>query len=242
MANDNPPVKSDFMNDQNLIVSIIPQSLDCQVADILRDQILKGRYPPGVRLKETVLAEQFKLSRGTIRSALQQLTYEGLITQVIHKGWTVTTLSLNDIWELYTLRTVLESFASRLVAETLTDEKVDALKEVLATLASAVNEGDLKKITAADFKLHKTIVQLSDHRRLQNQYKLIEQQIHLCIAYTDTQFSDLSVITAEHEQLVEAICSGNGALAEQTTREHNADGKVFTHHLERMRHHFEESY
>ncbi|MDX2215844.1 MAG: GntR family transcriptional regulator [Oculatellaceae cyanobacterium bins.114] len=214
--------------------SIVPQSLDCQVADVLREQILKGHYPPGFRLKETNLADQFKLSRGTIRSALQQLTYEGLITQVLHKGWTVTTLSLNDIWELHTLRTALESLASRLVAETLTDEKIEMLKHALAALTQAVQGGDLKKITDADFQLHKTIVQLSDHSRLQAQYKLIEQQIHLCIAYTDTLFPDLSVITAEHEQLVESICSGDGSLAEQTARQHNADGKVFTRHLQMM--------
>ncbi|HEY9647696.1 MAG TPA: GntR family transcriptional regulator, partial [Chroococcidiopsis sp.] len=198
------------------------------------EQILSGHYPPGFRLKETSLSEQFQLSRGTIRSALQQLTYEGLITQVLHKGWTVTTLSLNDIWELYTLRTVLESLASRLAAETLTPEKIDTLERALAALTAAVDSGDLKQISSADFRLHKTIVQLSDHKRLQSQYTLIEQQIHLCIAYTDTQFPDLSVITAEHQQLVSAICSSDAALAEQTARDHNADGKVFTHHLQMM--------
>lgn len=207
---------------------ITPQSLDSQVADVIREQILSGQLSPGFRLIETQLAEQFSLSRGTIRAALQQLTHEGLVTQILHRGWTVAQLSMQDTWELYTLRNVLESFAARLVAESINAEKKNVLKTALKRLANAVKTKDLKSITNEDFALHKTIIQLSDHQRLHAQYTLIEQQIRLYIACCDSLFPDLDVITEEHEALVDVICSGNGTLAEQTAREHNSDGKIFT--------------
>lgn len=224
------------MEHKDANLKIVPQSLDEQVADIIREQILSGQIPPGFRLIETRLADQFSLSRGTIRAALQQLTYEGLVTQVLHRGWTVTKLSLQDTWELYTLRNVLESFAARLTAESITPKKTAILQTNLKQLADAVTDKNFQKITNADFALHKAIVQLSDHNRLQAQYKLIEQQIRLYIAYCDSLFPDLAVITEEHEQLVEVICSGNGSLAEQTAREHNADGKIFTWHSQTLGH------
>lgn len=204
-----------------------PQSLESQVATVLREQILSGRFPQGSRLKEVQIAEQFGLSRGTIRAALQQLCCEGLVSQVMHRGWTVVQLTLKDTWELYTLRNELEGFGARLAAESITPEKAQALRETLRKLAIAVNSKNFSAITEADFVLHKTTIQLSDHSRLENQYRLIEQQIRLYIACCDSLFQDQTVLIEEHEQLVEAICSGNGTLAEQTARQHNADGKIF---------------
>jgi len=50
------------------------------------------------RLLEVQLAEQLNLSRGTIRSALQQLTHEGLVVQFPYKGCAVPALSSQDAW------------------------------------------------------------------------------------------------------------------------------------------------
>src|SRR5262249_1893339 len=47
--------------------------LDNRAADLLREQILSGRFAPGLRLVEATLAEKLGVSRGTIRAALSQL-------------------------------------------------------------------------------------------------------------------------------------------------------------------------
>ncbi|TIS02924.1 MAG: GntR family transcriptional regulator, partial [Mesorhizobium sp.] len=69
------------------------ESLDRVAANRLREALVSGRIAAGVRLTEISLAEQFGLSRGTIRAALQRLTSEGLIVQRPYTGWEVTTLS-----------------------------------------------------------------------------------------------------------------------------------------------------
>lgn len=215
-----------------LNLEIVIQSLDTQAADVIRAQILDGTFPPGFRLVESRLAEQLNLSRGTIRSALQQLTHEGLVNQIQYKSWSVARLSLQDTWELYTLRNVLEGFAARLAAESITPSSVKTLKEAFSQFAKAITEKNLPKVIASDFALHKTIVEISGHSRLQAQYKLIEQQIHLTIATCDALYHDLAELKATHKRLVEAICSGDGNQAEQMSREHSADGKEFLQHLQ----------
>ena len=46
------------------------RSLDRRAADVLREEILSRRFPPGFRLVETWLAQQLHVSRGTVRAAL----------------------------------------------------------------------------------------------------------------------------------------------------------------------------
>lgn len=213
-------------------LTVEPRSLDVQAADVIREEILSGALAPGSRLLEIELAEQFNLSRGTIRSALQQLTYEGLVVQFPYRGCAVAGLSAQDAWELYTLRSALEGLAAKLAAEAITPDKVDILNAAQKQLVKAAKKGSFMDVADADFALHQTIIQLSEHRRLQEQYKIVEQQIRVYIASCNALYASLDEIVEEHEQLVKAICSGDASFAEQIAKGHNADGKALVEHLQ----------
>ncbi|NJN85427.1 MAG: GntR family transcriptional regulator [Leptolyngbyaceae cyanobacterium SL_7_1] len=221
---------------------ILPRSLDVQAADVLREQILNGTFAPGTRLLEIELAEQFNLSRGTIRSALQQLTFEGLVVQFPYRGCAVSGLSAQDAWELYTLRGALEGLAARLVAETITPNKIAPLNAALQTLVDAAEQNSWQAVAKADFSLHQAIVQFANHRRLQEQYKIVGQQIQLYIISSNALNPNLDSIVEEHQQLVSAICSGDGAIAEQIARDHSSDGKALVEHLQTLEQQNQESF
>jgi DNA-binding GntR family transcriptional regulator len=57
-----------------------------QIVDRLRAEILAGRLAEGTPLREVELSSRFGVSRGPIREALQQLTYEGILTGVPNRG------------------------------------------------------------------------------------------------------------------------------------------------------------
>lgn len=215
-------------------LSVIPRSLDSQAADIIREHILTGELSPGTRLLEIELAKQLNVSRGSIRSALQQLTYEGLVVQFPYRGCAVSGLSSQDAWELYTLRSALESLAAQLAAQTITLDKADRLNGALQDLTNAAKCGDWEKVAEADYQLHRIIIQLSSHQRLQEQYRIIGQQIRLYIASCNALSPDLAEIVEQHEHLVNAICSGNISVAEQMAREHNQDGQALVKHLQAL--------
>lgn len=189
------------------------RSLESQAADLLREDIINGVLVPGTRLVETTLAKEYGLSRGTIRIALYQLGTEGLITQVPYAGWSVTVLEDQDIWELYTLRANLEGLAARLAAERITDEGAELLKQSYQNLLQLCEGNDLQAITRADLALHKTIIELSGHKRLALQYKLIENQFLAYITASNRVF-DPHEVGPCHDPLVEAICAGQGERAE----------------------------
>jgi DNA-binding GntR family transcriptional regulator len=196
--------------------------LDRQAADVLRDQILSGRFAPGLRLVEAALATQLGVSRGTVRAALSELAHEGLVSQVAYTKWMVPELAADDAWELYTLRGSLEGLAARLAAERRSPSTVAALNEAYERLAHAVATERRAAVAAADLALHKTIVGVTGHRRLIAHYKLIEQQVRHYIATSNAQIYDLHQILDEHEPIVKAITAGEAARAERLAHDHNA--------------------
>jgi DNA-binding GntR family transcriptional regulator len=208
------------------------RSLDMQAADVLREGIVRGEFAPGARLTEEALAESLEISRGTIRSALQKLAFEGLVCQMPYRGWIIPSLTPQDAWELYTLRASLEGLAARLVAGSVTPEKVKRLKAALRRLMDAAEARSRAAVASADFEFHKSIIRLAGHGRLARQYALVEQQVRIYIASCNA-LPNLDEIARQHQPIVTAICDGQQDTAEQLARAHNVvDGEALVRHLE----------
>lgn len=217
------------------VQSIKKQPAGMQATDALRAEIIKGRILPGTRLTEIALAEQFEVSRGTVRVALQQLSQEGLIIQVPYTGWIVIPISSHDAWELYTLRAALEALAARLATEQLTDAGRTALGKSLDGLATACNQHNSRAVADADFRLHKTIISLAKHQRLANQYRLVEQQVRIYIASNDALTMNYQNTIKFHTRIVEAILAGDAEQAAKLSEQHNLlDGESFVQHLRKI--------
>lgn len=215
--------------------AIKKQPAESQATDSLRSEIIEGRILPGTKLTEVALAEQFALSRGTVRVALHQLSQEGLIIQVPYTGWTVIPVSSQDAWELYTLRAALEALAARLTTERLTDAGRRELQKALETLVIACREGNLRAVADADFRLHKTIVKLAGHQRLANQYRLVEQQVRTYIASNDALVVDYQMTINHHTPIVDAILNGDVAEASRLSEAHNTlEGEKFVRYLRKV--------
>lgn len=214
------------------------QSAEVQAADALRTGIMSGEIPPGTRLTEIRLAEQLEISRATVRTALHQLSQEGVIVQIPYTGWAVMTLSSRDAWELYTLRSSLEALAARLTTDRLAVGGVSAAnirERVIAAfdgLVDACRGGNRLDIAEADFRLHKTIVDLADHRRLAEQYRRVEQQVRIYIASSDALVQDPGIIVGQHRPIVEAILSGDAGRAAELSVAHNDEqGQILVGYL-----------
>lgn len=215
-----------------LVEKIKKVPVEIQAADALRDAITGGVIAPGQRITESQLAEQFGLSRSSVRAALNQLAKEGLTSLIPYTGWTIATLSSQDVWELYTLRSSVERLAAQLVAESITDEKKARLQAALQLLKEACARSNPVEIAEADFSLHKTIIDLTGHGRLHAQYELIERQIRMYIRSSDALIEDSAAILSQHEPIVHAIMDGNVEEAGLLSERHNlSEGKKLTSYM-----------
>ena len=207
-------------------------TLDNQAASAIRRRIIEGKIKPGARITEMALSDEFELSRGTIRAALRQLMSEGLITQVPYTGWEVAPLSAEDAWELYTLRSALEALAAGLAAIAISDQTVKQITHAMEQLKLACEKKNTKKAARADFDLHVTIIRLSGHTRLEEQYNLIARQVQRYIFTSDMLLPDQFELVAQHEKMVQAILECDQKLAETLARAHNEkEGEALVEYL-----------
>jgi DNA-binding GntR family transcriptional regulator len=79
----------------------------------LRESIISGALAPGMLLRQTELAEEFGTSRIPVREALNSLQAEGLVQIEPNRGAYVTTLSADELREIFDLRVLLETEALR---------------------------------------------------------------------------------------------------------------------------------
>src|SRR5438270_4983537 len=84
------------------------QTIASMTVEALRERILRGDYPDGEPLRQDALADELGVSRIPVREALRQLEAEGLVTFNPHRGAVVSSLSLDEIHELFELRAEIE--------------------------------------------------------------------------------------------------------------------------------------
>ena len=110
---------------------------------MLRERILRSEYPEGEPLRQDAIAAAFGVSRIPVREALRQLEAEGLVSFSPHRGAVVSSLSLDEIDEIFALRATLESDLVRRAVPRLTDDQIRHAGEVLDGYDDAFRDGDV---------------------------------------------------------------------------------------------------
>jgi len=122
-----------------------------QIANSLKEEILSGKFPPGVRIRQEDIAEQFGASRSPVREALRILEAEGLINLVAHTGAWISHLSLAECEEMYQIRERVEPLLLRLSIPAMTDSEIAELTD-LANQMEATN--DVETFLKLDRQFH----------------------------------------------------------------------------------------
>ncbi len=102
-----------------------------EVARVLRRRILSGRYSDDQFIRQEVIAQELGVSRIPVREALAQLESEGLVIRVKYRGALVPRLSLEEIAEIYELRSMLEPYLLRHSIMNITTDQIAHLREIV---------------------------------------------------------------------------------------------------------------
>jgi DNA-binding GntR family transcriptional regulator len=97
----------------------------------LRDRICLLEYPPGARLSEEELAEEFRISRTPVRRVLARLESEGLIEARHGVGTIVTDVRIEELAQVYHLRLELAVLIGRLSPLPRTKEDLDRMRALI---------------------------------------------------------------------------------------------------------------
>jgi DNA-binding GntR family transcriptional regulator len=141
---------------------ISPQAL----ASAIRDRVIRGIYPPGHRLTEDDLAEQYGVSRIPVREALRLLEGDGFVRVKPYSGTFVAELTAQDAADLLEIRSVLEPLAAGRAAETRSSDHLDALRQILVDGNAALAVNDLEQLAELNTKFHTLLTEASGNNSL----------------------------------------------------------------------------
>lgn len=196
-----------------------------QVHEQLVEAISVGRLMPGERLTQARIATLLDVSRQPVSHALQLLKHRGLVIQHGKRGLAVAPLDGARIWHLYQVREALDGLAARLAAERVSaglagKKEVAAMQRVLRSGSSLDPSSETMELVRADVSFHQTLYQLSGNPEIASTVsEQWPQFIRSMAAVLDTPERKI-VVWTEHERIVEAVVSGDGAEAQRLARAH----------------------
>ena len=195
-----------------MMLQIAKKNLRRQLADRLFEAILEGELRPGERLAEVRLARQLGVGQSTLREALQELEYRGLLTKNENRGTFVTKLTTQKVNEIYAVRLELEPLAASLAALHIMPECLGELSRSVEKMRSALAGSDLTEMLRNDLAFHKTIWKLSGNESLERALDLICAPLFAFYlirfppgAATEKFPRDFSQDHEEHQVLVRAL-------------------------------------
>ena len=133
------------------------QTLAGMTLDAVRERILSGAYPEGEPLRQDAIADELGVSRIPIREALRQLEAEGLVVFNPHRGAIVSSLSLDEIEEVFALRADIESGLLRRAIPLLDAEHLRRAAEILARYEHALRVHDVLAYGELNWQFHSTL-------------------------------------------------------------------------------------
>ncbi|MFF0213238.1 GntR family transcriptional regulator [Streptomyces vinaceus] len=87
--------------------AVTRNTLRQQIADALRDEVLAGRLPPGTEFTVKQIADKYEVSATPVREALVDLSAQGLLESVQHRGFRVRVFSVDDYRGMIEARTLI---------------------------------------------------------------------------------------------------------------------------------------
>ena len=194
----------------------------------LRDRIVTGGLPPGARLVELELAQQFDSSRTPVREALKRLSAEGLVSIDPARGMVVREIDPAEAEDIYVIREVIDGLAARLAAPRVTEDDVTKLHVLMDTQRECVSDGDWLEMTRANRRFHEVIYRTSGSRHLLdiagNLHDLVRTFSLRCFANPERG----QLVIDEHERIAECLAAHDADGAETASKEHIAHARA--HH------------
>jgi DNA-binding GntR family transcriptional regulator len=190
-------------------------TLYLKVCSVLRKAILRGDFIPGERLLQADLATALGVSRIPVREALLKLEAEGLIEFEPHRGAVVKALDVEDIKEIYELRSLLEKIAVEQSIGHLKEEEIVELERYVSQMEEAKG---VDVFVEANIKFHRLLIKNCPWSRLLSFIETLWNGFPQQTPHLLTDQMDIS--NQEHQDILEAVKEKNERKAAKLVYEH----------------------
>ena len=197
-------------------------SLRENVAELLVEKILSGKFEPGDRLNESALSRQLQVSRAPIREALQQLQEQGLVVNQPRRGMFVVQLTDADVRKINSMRVVLEGEALVLCREHMTPAVLRRLQQMIEKMEQD-HEMTALEATRLDFAFHRTIWANTGNEYLERALTSLTSSLFSYKLVTKPVQERLRMILDSHRPLFDFLTGDADLLAARAIIHHHVN-------------------
>jgi GntR family transcriptional repressor for pyruvate dehydrogenase complex len=223
---------------QSELQNLQGQRLHEAIVDLFHAQIQKGVLEHGSKLPaERVLAEQLKVSRGSVREAIRTLELQGLavskqgsgtfintqslaavttlMSSTLTDGLSVDEARLHDIFEV---RHLLEPQLAALAAQRATDDDVERLSAILVEQQRQIMEGETG--VDADTEFHFALATATHNTALVKVVSAVEDVLRQSRDQILQQPGRSQRSLDSHRQILEMVMAGDHIGARSAMEHH----------------------
>ncbi|HUH60744.1 MAG TPA: GntR family transcriptional regulator [Candidimonas sp.] len=196
------------------------RTLPTAIAAQLREMIIEGDLPAGVRLNERALCDRLQVSRTPLREAFRLLCADGLVTMQPNRGAHVVQLSANDVRESFEIMSALEALSGELACQHISDSEIAEIKALTFEMQACHARRDLPAYYHVNREIHARINAAGGNILLTQVYKTINLRLQNLRFRSNLIPEKWDKAMDEHLQMVDALARRDGQRLSQLMRAH----------------------
>lgn len=195
-----------------------------RVADVLRDRIAEGFFPPGTRLSEDSVKASLGVSRNTLREAYRLLTHERLLVHELNRGVFVRVVTVDDLTDIFRVRTMVECGAVRGLGAP--PYPLEAVESAVVAGEHAARERAWRDLSTANIRFHQGIVALAGSPRADELMRGVLAELRLVFHVMDDPRRFHAPYLIRNRHILEVLQSGDTPEAERLLAAYLNDSRL----------------
>ena len=179
----------------------------------LERMIVNGELAPGRWVSETDLIEVSGHTRAPVRSAIQRLADEGLLTIVPRRGAQVCPIDHTEQFRALELRRAVETLVARSAAKRATPQQKDRLRNLAKRFLKAASERSQEQMTELDAECFELLIKASDNRFAARALTSVKGLSRRFWVIHQEQYGDLMRMATAHAKVAQAVSEGDEEAA-----------------------------
>lgn len=200
-------------------VEIQTESLADKVYNIIENNIINLKIPPGANLSEDNIAKTLNISRSPVREALFRLEYTGLVKKG-STGRVVAEINKKELIDNYQAWKMTESFAAALASKNAADEDIENLSKTKKLLESFTDSRRFEEYRKYNYKFHAQLVEPCPNNYLIAIHRNVLNRVQWCYNYSISLISDMEVSTILHEKIYNSYINQETDELEKFIKDH----------------------
>lgn len=205
----------------------VPATISETIYRYLKNAIVDGELKPNEKITERKIAQVFKVSPTPVREAFQRLSAEGLIRLNARREVTISSVTIQEIVEIFEAIRVNDIYATEKALKNLSDEKILKIRELTEKMKEFYKKKDFPHYYDVNLRVHELIWKECGNKYLYKTLTDLSQKlfIHKNLVFVLTQNPKFFAQSyQDHLDLLKAVSQRDVKAASQVLASHWASG------------------